>query len=76
MILDQLKLGPLDNFVYLIGDPRTAQAAVVDPAWDVPGIVAGAEKRGLEIAYPRDVARQDDECGLVRARGRAGRIAR
>ncbi len=51
MVIEQLKLGPLDNFVYIIGDERTAKAAVVDPAWDVPLIVATAEKMGVEIAY-------------------------
>lgn len=51
MILEQVKLGPLDNFVYLIGDERTAQGAVVDPAWDVPRLLDVAETRGLEIAY-------------------------
>ncbi len=51
MILEQLKLGPLDNFVYLIGDPVTAQGAVIDPGWDIDLIVRRAEERGFEIAH-------------------------
>ena len=35
----QLQLGPMQNFVYLIGDPQTRQAAVVDPGWEVPVIL-------------------------------------
>ncbi len=35
----QLPLGPMQNFVYLIGDPVTRQAAAVDPAWDVDAIL-------------------------------------
>ena len=27
------------NFVYIIGDPKTRKAAVVDPAWDVDAII-------------------------------------
>ena len=35
----QLHMGPMQNFVYLVGDPVTRQAAVVDPAWDIDGIL-------------------------------------
>jgi len=38
--------GQMANFMYLIGDPGTRQALVVDPAWDVPSLL--------------DVARGDD----------------
>src|SRR3989338_10612854 len=34
----QLELGPLANFVYLLADPKTLEAWVVDPAWNVPAI--------------------------------------
>jgi len=37
--LRQAQIGPMANFVYLIGDPETHKAAVVDPAWDVNAIV-------------------------------------
>src|SRR5207253_10912807 len=30
----QLQLGPMQNYVYLLGDPNTHEAAVVDAAWD------------------------------------------
>src|SRR5262245_20672654 len=44
----QLALGPMKNFVYLVGDPASPEVAVIDPAWDVPAIFAAAaadEKR-------------------------------
>ena len=34
LLLHQAQVGPMANFVYLIGDPVTRKAAVVDPAWD------------------------------------------
>lgn len=43
-IIKQLKLGPLDNFVYIVVDPATKQAAVVDPGWHAPAILETAEK--------------------------------
>ncbi len=51
MILEQLKLGPLDNFVYLIGDPVTATGAVVDPGWDMDLVLRTAEQRGFAITH-------------------------
>ena len=31
--VETLKLGPMDNFVYVIQDLASGRAAVVDPAW-------------------------------------------
>jgi len=45
----QLQLGPMQNFVYLIGDPVTRQAAVVDAAWDIDQIVNTAEQDGMKL---------------------------
>lgn len=44
-----LELGRMSNFIYVIGDHATNRAAVVDPAWDVPAILAIAERHGLRI---------------------------
>jgi glyoxylase-like metal-dependent hydrolase (beta-lactamase superfamily II) len=48
--LKQVELGPMANYVYFIGDPKTRQVAVVDPAWDVDRIVEMAQEQGLTIA--------------------------
>lgn len=47
--LKQLELGPMQNFIYLIGDPATREAAVVDPGWEVPKILEAAERDGYRI---------------------------
>lgn len=44
-----LELGPMLNFVYLVEDIATRRTAVVDPAWDVPAIIAEADKHDLKI---------------------------
>ncbi len=49
LYLKQAQIGPMANFVYLIGDPATHKAAVVDPAWDVGAILDLAERDGYEI---------------------------
>jgi glyoxylase-like metal-dependent hydrolase (beta-lactamase superfamily II) len=45
----QLELGPMQNYVYLLGDPHTREAAVVDAAWDVDAILRQAEEDGYRI---------------------------
>lgn len=44
-----LELGPMENFIYLVHDLDSDRAAVVDPAWDVPAVLALAEREGTRI---------------------------
>ncbi len=44
-----MEMGPMDNFVYLIHDLSTHQAAVVDPAWDAPKIIQQAKAKNIKI---------------------------
>ena len=37
--LKQLELGPMQNFVYLIGDPESRECVAVDPAWQIDSIL-------------------------------------
>ena len=41
--------GSMQNFAYLIGDRRLGECLVVDPAWDVKGLVDAAAAEGLKI---------------------------
>ncbi len=49
LILRQAEIGPMANFVYLIGCPHTREAAVVDPAWDAGVPLKMAQESGLHI---------------------------
>jgi glyoxylase-like metal-dependent hydrolase (beta-lactamase superfamily II) len=46
-----LTLGPVQTNAYLVADPATREAAVIDPAWDGDVILAEAHKRGWRIAH-------------------------
>ena len=50
MILRQLELGPMANFIYLVGDSETKACAVIDPGWGVNEIIRTAEKEELTIS--------------------------
>jgi len=44
-----LVLGPVSTNCYLIADPDSGEAVVIDPAWDGLVILAEAQKRGWKI---------------------------
>ena len=44
-------LGPAQTNAYLIADPDTREAAVIDPAWDGHVILAEAQKRNWRIGH-------------------------
>jgi glyoxylase-like metal-dependent hydrolase (beta-lactamase superfamily II) len=41
--------GQMANFMYLIGDPGKREAVIVDPAWDVDGLIDVADEDGYRI---------------------------
>lgn len=45
----QLQLGPMENFVYLVGPGQGEEAVVVDPAWDVLAIEAALAEDGRRL---------------------------
>lgn len=47
----QLKLGPMENFVYLVGAEGARETAIVDAAWDVPAAVRAAEEDGRVLTH-------------------------
>ena len=51
MILEQLYLGCLSQASYLIGDPSSGVAAVVDPRRDIEEYLQLASDHGLKIEY-------------------------
>jgi glyoxylase-like metal-dependent hydrolase (beta-lactamase superfamily II) len=51
MFVKQMQVGHMAVFAYLVGDPITGDALVIDPADDVKGIIAEAQKNKLRINY-------------------------
>lgn len=41
----------MQNFIYLLGDPATREAAVVDPGWEVPTILETARQDGYRLTH-------------------------
>ena len=51
MSVRQLKVGDMQNFVYLLVDDRSGEAMAVDSRWDIDPIVSAAREEKLEVKF-------------------------
>jgi hydroxyacylglutathione hydrolase len=73
--LKQMELGPMQNFVYLVGDPVARQCVVVDPAWEIDAIVEAAQADDMTITGAVVThTHQDHVGGSLESWGMPGRI--
>jgi glyoxylase-like metal-dependent hydrolase (beta-lactamase superfamily II) len=73
--LKQMELGPMQNFVYLIGDPVARECVVVDPAWEIDTIVETAARDGMALTGALVThTHQDHVGGSLESWGMPGRI--
>jgi hydroxyacylglutathione hydrolase len=47
----QIEIGPMQNYVYLIGSTETHKVAVVDAAWEIDTILKIAKQDEMEITH-------------------------
>ncbi len=47
--LKQMELGPMQNFIYIVGSATTREVVVVDPAWEVEKVMRVVEQEGLKV---------------------------
>ena len=71
----QLELGPMQNFVYLLGDPASRECVAVDPAWEIDTIVDTARADDMTITGALVThTHQDHVGGSLESWGMPGRI--
>lgn len=51
MFLKQIQVSAMAVFAYIVGDELTGEGLVIDPAANVSGIIATAEKNNIKIKY-------------------------
>jgi hydroxyacylglutathione hydrolase len=75
LYVKQMELGPMQNFVYLIGDRLARECVVVDPAWEIDHIVETAQAEGYTITGALVThTHQDHVGGSLESWGMPGRI--
>jgi glyoxylase-like metal-dependent hydrolase (beta-lactamase superfamily II) len=63
LIVEQIQIGPMQNFAYVIGDRTTREVVVVDPAWDIAGLLNLIEERGYHLTGALLTHYHPDHCG-------------
>jgi glyoxylase-like metal-dependent hydrolase (beta-lactamase superfamily II) len=51
VLVRQIKIGPEQNFEYILIDEPTGEAMVIDSGWEVDPIVAAAREESLEVKF-------------------------
>ena len=49
LFIEQIEIGPMQNFVYLVGSRTTREVAMVDPAWDIDELLERVDKLDLSL---------------------------
>ncbi|MCP5181922.1 MAG: MBL fold metallo-hydrolase [Pseudomonadales bacterium] len=63
LILEQIEIGPMQNFAYIIGSRETRDVAVIDPAWDIDALVNHIDERGYNLTAALITHYHPDHCG-------------
>ena len=49
LIIEQIEIGPMANFTYVVGSRSSRQVVIVDPAWDIEGLLKHIEEREYQL---------------------------
>ena len=49
LIIEQIEIGPMRNYTYIVGSRETREVAIVDPAWDINGILDHLAEREYDL---------------------------
>ena len=49
LLVEQIEIGPMQNFTYVIGSRTSREVAIVDPAWDIDALLAHIEEQDLKL---------------------------
>ena len=63
LILEQIQVGPMQNFAYLVGSTATREVVVVDPAWDIEGLLNVINEKGYKLTASLITHYHPDHCG-------------
>lgn len=49
LIVEQIQIGPMANFTYIIGSSESREVVLVDPAWDIEHIIKQVEDKDYTV---------------------------
>lgn len=63
LIVEQIQIGPMQNFTYLVGSKATREVTIVDPAWDIQGLLDLIAERDYKLTGALVTHYHPDHCG-------------
>ncbi|MEM7220297.1 MAG: MBL fold metallo-hydrolase [Pseudomonadota bacterium] len=49
LIIEQIEIGPMQNFTYIVGSRSTREVAIIDPAWDIDALLNVINERDYKL---------------------------
>lgn len=49
LILEQIEIGPMQNFAYIIGCQTSREVVIIDPAWDVTSLLSKLDEKDYKL---------------------------
>ena len=63
LIIEQIQIGPMENFAYLVGSKLSREVAVIDPAWDIDALLNLIDEKGYILTAALVTHYHPDHCG-------------
>ncbi|HEY5646610.1 MAG TPA: MBL fold metallo-hydrolase, partial [Pseudomonadales bacterium] len=63
LIIEQIEIGPMQNFTYLVGSRSTREVVIVDPAWDIDSLIRHIAERDYILKGALVTHYHPDHCG-------------
>ena len=63
LIIEQIQIGPMQNFTYIVGDRQTREVMIVDPAWDIDALLARLDESDYKLTGALVTHYHPDHCG-------------
>ncbi len=63
LIIEQIEIGPMQNFTYIVGSRSTREVVIVDPAWDIEKLLNHIQERDYELTGALVTHYHPDHCG-------------
>lgn len=63
LIIEQIQIGPMENFTYIVGSRSTREVVIVDPAWDIDALLERVQSQGYQLTGALLTHYHPDHCG-------------
>ena len=63
LLVEQIQIGPMENFTYIVGSRSTREVVIVDPAWDVDALIERLESQDYTLRGALLTHYHPDHCG-------------